>query len=451
MSASTVSKQDIVITGVGVVSSIGIGQQAYFDALLNMRSGIRSLSERTDGDATPAADQQVDGVWIGGPIVDFAAKQYVKPRKALKVMCREIQTAFASAQLAIEHAGLEDRIPAGEASPLSPHRVGAVYGSEIFFNPPAELAAPIRACIDSQGQLHPEQFGEAARREIMPLWMLKYLPNMPACQIGISINSRGPNNSLVVGDVSGPAAMIESYTYLTRGIVDVMLTGATGTRIGAMRMAYHGDRPIPERGSYAIDDVSRPHADDALGTVGGEGAASLVLETAEHAAGRSAKPLARILATATRFIPTEAMKVGVRPADETSRPSRDASAAIAAAIDAALRQSGLLAGDIGLVVSHASGDRQTDAGEAAALQRCGIDGPVLAVSASLGHCGAASGMLELAAGVMALEHRMIPPTRNASSANEVRLLTKPQALTSPVVLCVSYTTDGNAVAVLLGK
>ena len=67
----------------------------------------------------------------------------------------------------------------------------------------------------------------------MPLWMLKYLPNMPACHVGISVNARGPNNSIVQGDVSAPAALIEGVSYINRGAAKIVITGASGTRINS--------------------------------------------------------------------------------------------------------------------------------------------------------------------------------------------------------------------------
>ncbi|QDV45384.1 3-oxoacyl-[acyl-carrier-protein] synthase 2 [Stieleria neptunia] len=442
--------EPIVITGVGIVSAIGIGQAKFFESLLAGRSGVRSLADRTDGEATPGADDAIDGVWVGAPVVDFQPKQYVKPRKALKVMCREIQTAFASAQLAIEHAGLSDSIPASDSGAIPPQRLGAVFGSEIFFNPPEELADSIRGCLDESGQLHPGRFGETARREVMPLWMLKYLPNMPACQVGISINSQGPNNSLVLGDVSGPAALLEAESYLQRGIADVVLVGATGTRIGSTRMLYHRDSPIPVRGELAIEDLSRPHDPNAPGVVGGEGAASLVVETRRHAERRGAPVLATVLATASRFSATDAIRSGQRESELDPPNSRQAGTAIRLAIQAVLDQSGVAPDQIGLVTSHAIGDRQADAGEAAALAEVGVTCPLVAVSASIGHTGAASGVIELATGVLSLAGNTIPPTRHDSTHSEIQFRQTPEPLTSPFVLCLSHTTDGSAMAVLLG-
>lgn len=444
-------RENAVITGVGILSSIGIGQSAFFDALLDRRSGIRSLADRTDGDATPGPDDAIDGVWVGGPIVDFEPKKHVRPRKALKVMCREIQMAFASAYLAIEHAGLSDSLPASDGGLIPPDRIGAIYGSEIFFNPPGELIDSIKRSIDEQGNIQVGRFGQAARKEVMPLWMLKYLPNMPACQVGISINAQGPNNSLVLGDVSGPAALLEAESYLGRGIADVMMVGASGTRIGATRLSFRGDLPILVRGDLSIEDTSQPHDPNAMGVVGGEGAASILIETAKHARDRGATVLAKILATASRFSPTPAMASHERNADLQPSQSRGATAAIALAIDGALKSAGVSADQIGLIVSHAMGDRQVDAGEAGAIRKCGINCPAVAVAASIGHTGVASGMINVVTGVLAIASKTVPPTRNADVNPQAGLVAAPKPLESPYVICLSHTTEGNAMAILLGQ
>jgi 3-oxoacyl-[acyl-carrier-protein] synthase II len=280
--------------------------------------------------------------------------------------------------------------------------------------------------------------------------MLKYLPNMPACQVGISINAQGPNNSLVLGDVSGPAALLEAESYLGRGIVDVMLVGASGTRIGATRLSYRGDLPIPALGDRAIEDASRPRDPHSTGVVGGEGAASIVVETERHAISRGATVLARILATASRFSPSPAMANHARSAAIDPPQSRQATAAISLAIESVLKTAQVSPQKIGLVVSHAIGDRQVDSGEADAIAACGIDCPATAVSASLGHTGAASGMIDLATGVLAIVNETVPPTRNADADSAGRFVQTAEPLKSPYVLCLSHTTEGNAMAVLLG-
>ncbi|MEL6108683.1 MAG: beta-ketoacyl synthase N-terminal-like domain-containing protein [Planctomycetota bacterium] len=435
------TRNDVVITGVGVVSAVGIGREAFFEALKRGDSGVRWLGERVDGDLAPS-DGDADAGWIGAPILDFEPKKHVKPRKALKVMSREVQMGFASAHLALQTAGLADQIPATDDGEVKPERLGTVYGGEIYFSPPRELMDAIVASVDEQGDFAPGRFGTVARQEVMPLWMLKYLPNMPACQVGISINSQGPNNSLIVGDVSGPASLIEGISYLSRDLADVVVVGATGTRIAGARLSYRQDFPVPASASIP-ENSSRPHDPSAPGVVGGEGSAAMVIERESFATERGAAVLARVVGTASRFIPTEAMRFDERSVDLNPARSRGARAAIEAAIGDVLKTAEATPTQVGLVVSHAVGDRSLDRAEAEAVQASGIDCPCTAIAASIGHTGAASGMLELATAALATESGIAPPTRNLSVES--------QPVSGPLVLCLSHSTNGNAIAVLLGK
>ena len=154
-------RSNAVITGLGIVSSIGVGCDAYFRALLQRRSGITSLSRRTDEGAKPGAVDQPRGLWIGGPIIGFEPKQYVRPRKALKVMCRETQTAFAASQLAVEMAGLSDALPASDDGRIPPSRIGTVFGSEMFYGPPSEMEDAI---CDSMNDRDTAKSPASARR-----------------------------------------------------------------------------------------------------------------------------------------------------------------------------------------------------------------------------------------------------------------------------------------------
>ncbi|MGB7347835.1 MAG: beta-ketoacyl synthase N-terminal-like domain-containing protein [Pirellulaceae bacterium] len=442
-----------VITGLGIVSSIGIGCDDYFDALINKRSGIKSLAQRTDEGAKPDSSQfdaqsEMAGLWIGAPIIDFDPKQYVRPRKSLKVMCREIQTAFAASQLAIEQAGLDTILPAADESSLEPARVGIVFGGEMYFGPPEEMADPMKDCITEQGTVDARQFGVAARRGVMPLWMLKYLPNMPACHIGISINAHGPNNSLILGDISGPAALMEAISYIRRGLCDVVITGSTGTLINTTRLNYRNDLPVPEVAD-PIEHSSRPHDPTSKGVVGGEGATGLVIESHMHAAQRGATVIAEIAGYASRFSPSQAFS----NSDHTSAPQgqtrRGSSAAISLAIDAAIAQAGIEPSAIGLIVSHASGDPDTDAAEREALDKDLQGVPVFAPMAAIGHTGAASGSIAIVTAAIAVNRKKIPPTLSADTSPNVSLLSKASRLEKDYVLALAYTSEGAATAVIL--
>ena len=121
------SSDPIVVTGVGVISALGLTWENFTAAIISGRSGVVDLLSRQgiDGVAThPAQTRDIDGrsVSIGAPIIGFDPKQYVRPRKALKVMCREIQTAYAACEGAIESSTLRDSLPSS--------RIGSVVSDE---------------------------------------------------------------------------------------------------------------------------------------------------------------------------------------------------------------------------------------------------------------------------------------------------------------------------------
>ncbi len=444
------SSDRIVITGGGIVSPIGVGLDSFWEALLARKSGIRSLAERTDEGAKPLADSRPLGLWIGGAVIDFDAKLYVRPRKSLKVMCREIQTAFAASQMSLDQAGLSDSLPASVGGPIAPDRVGTVFGSEMFYGPPDDMISAIQGALTANGDGDLAKFGELAMREIMPLWMLKYLPNMPACHFGIAVNALGPNNTLVLGEVSGPAALIEAVSCIERNLVDVVFCGASGTRINTTRMNYRGDLPIPDvdsdAGDHSIAHASRPHDLASSGVVAGEGAASLAIESIASAASRKQDVLAVISGYAARFIPSPRMLNGSQTA------ARGSSDAIEQSILGALRKAELAAGDIALVVSQGIGDTSMDLAERQAISRTLGDVPIVAPVAAIGHTGAAIGTIGLVTGLLSLMHRTAPPTLNAEQATDsIRLLCKPQPLAGNHVICLSHTSEGNAVAVILSS
>ena len=436
----------IVISGAAAVTSIGIGSDGFFDALLSGHSGVCSLANRDDDGPKPPSNQEVDGLWIGAPIIGFEPKQFVKPRKALKVMCREIQTAFASAMLAIDDADLSDLIPAQHDSEIKPSEIGTVFGSEMFYGPPAELIDAYALCRDDNGSVNMSKFGSAAMRKVMPLWMLKYLPNMPACHVGIALGAHGPNNTLVLGDVSGPAALCEAVAAFSRGKVRFMLCGASGTRLNATRMNYRNDLPIANVAD-PIAESSRPFDDRSIGVVGGEGAAVFVLETVESAISRNAKPLAEILSIVSRFVPSLGMQLAKRT-DAVDTPGvRGSGKAIALAIDGALSKAQLEANDIGMIVSHAMGDPLMDTEERQAIESRLPRTPVVVPSSLVGHTGAASGSIEILVGATSLKRRIIPPSIQFLAEGYSCL--PASELEKQHVLCICHTCEGNATVTVL--
>ncbi|MEM9644495.1 MAG: beta-ketoacyl synthase N-terminal-like domain-containing protein [Planctomycetota bacterium] len=429
----------IVITGLGIASAIGLGKDEFWSNLQAQESGIRSLELRQDEGAKPGPAQRDDPFWHGAPILNFDPKQYVTPRKALKVMCREIQTAFAASRMAIQDANLEEQLPADGESPWNPSQIGTVFGSEMFYGPPSEMVKAFLQCERDDGTIDASRFGEAAMKGVMPLWMLKYLPNMPACHVGISVNAHGPNNTLVLGDVSGPAALAESVSCLLRSHADLMICGASGTRINTTRLNYTGDYPTAGQ--------------DAPGVIGGEGAVTVILESSENAFAGGRTPLASVLGISSRFAPSHGMQEGTRSSDAKTdgrreKPLRGSSRAISNACEAALAQARLQPSDVDLIVSHRMGDPSMDSAEREGLARFDESTPRIMPMQFIGHTGAASGMFAIATAIchLSMTHGISSPT-----SIKIRDGKTDQNEQSKYVLCVSHTSEGSATACVLGQ
>lgn len=274
------SKRRVVITGLGAVTAVGDGAEALWQAACQGRSGIAptDLLGKAPEDWRP----------IAGFCKDFVPEKYVTQRKALKVMARDIQLAVAGASLAFADSGidlsLEDRT-----------RCGLIAGSGVLNHELDELAPSVYECMDDKGQPDLKKFGETGIPALFPLWLLKYLPNMPACHISILFDLEGVNNTLTTGASAGLQAVGEAYRILQRGSADLMLAGGAESKVNPMglsRCALLGY--LADLTSKDPQGIYRPFDRSATGLVIGEGAAFLVLEEREHALKRGAKIYAEI-------------------------------------------------------------------------------------------------------------------------------------------------------------
>lgn len=373
--------RDIVITGLGVVSPIGIGTTAFWEALAAGTSGIRPV------DLFDASSLKVR---FGGQIPDFDPKQYVRPRKSLKVMSREIQLGFAAAELALADAGIAP-------NSLDPDRFGVVFGNDMIYADLEDLEPAYRRS-DRSGEFDFQLWSEAIHEEVHPLWLLKHLPNMTASHVAIAHDARGPNNSIVLGDVSGLLAIAEAASVIRRGWADVMLAGGTGCRLHPTALVARGDALL----SHRADDCTaacRPFDRDRDGMVNGEGAGTLVLESREHARRRGAPIRGRLVASALRCEP---------------RARRDglSGASLEQAIRAACQEAGLEPGGVGHVNAHGVSTVEMDRAEARAIAAELGRVPVTAPKSFFGHLGAGGSVVELMASILGLERGLVPPTLN---------------------------------------
>jgi 3-oxoacyl-[acyl-carrier-protein] synthase II len=366
---------------------------------------------------------------FGAELKDFDPKQYVRPRKALKVMCREIQVAFAAADLAVQDSGLAG----GQADP---DRMGSLFGSEMLYGDVHDTADLFAKC-EQDNKFQFEKFGQNFPSQMFPLWMLKNLPNMAACHVAIAHDARGPNNTIVLGDVSSLVALIEAMQVIHRDAADVMIVGGMGTRVELTGWIYRADLKL----SHRLDDpqaASRPFDLDRDGMVNGEGAAALILESRAHAEQRGANILCTIRGWGNSMASGQ---VGM-------------DVAIRRSIEQALRTSGANLADLSHVNAHGLSSVEHDVAEATAIHQTVGDVPVTAMKSLFGNLGAGGGAVELVGSILALNDHVVPRTLNYVTPDPycpVNVVQdEPLERTETLALKLSQSATGQAAAVMVG-
>jgi len=414
--------REIVITGTGVVSPIGIGCSAYWSSICNRRSSVRRLEL---GECENSVSVLVSD------IQNFEPKKLVRPRKSLKVMSRDIQLGFVASDLACQQAGVD-----GNA--IEPERIGVVFGSDMIACDLNDgIFDAFKYCATDK-KFDFSRWGKAAMSEMFPLWMLKFLPNMPACHIGISRDARGPNNSLVMSETSSLAAIVEAIRVIRRGQADVMVAGGASSRTHNTIWGYKKSYCLSERIDVP-EAASRPFDSNRDGTVHSEGAAAFVLEERQHADARGATILAKVLGFGEGFEPS---MMGRRPQGKAIRKS----------IEMALSRAGLKPRQIGHVNAHGLSTPHDDRIEAVAIKEILGDVPVTAPKSYFGNIGAGTGAVELVASLLAIKNRVVPPTLNYETPDpECPINVVREQIDAPVqtALVQNQSRTGHAIAIIL--
>ncbi len=416
----------VVVTGMGIVNPIGKNAAEFWDSLVHGKSGVRTI-QAFDVGPLPAR--------IAGEIPDFDAKHYIdkKDRKSIKVMARAIQLAVAAAQLALDDGKVDK-------SQLDPTRFGVEFGAGLMPSEPAELG-PASRISTTNGTTPPadlRQWGAEGLPVISPLWLLKYLPNMPACHVSILHNAQGPSNSLIAGDVGSLLALGEAYRIIGRDQADFFLAGGADTKLQPLSLARQCLFAELSRRNDSPEQACRPFDKKRDGAVLGEGGGVFVVEELQHARRRGARIYAEIVGFASAF---DRGRTGKR---------------LAQAMQSALRQAGITPDDVDHVNAHGLGSVPLDPWEARAIHD--VFGkrpiPVFAAKSYFGNLYAASGTSELAASVLALVHGQVPRTLNYEEpdpACPVAVTREIQPVTRPYFLKLGLTDLGQCAVVVCRK
>lgn len=429
------SKRQVVITGIGVISPLGIGIDEFWENLSAGRSGITKVDLINDS----ALPDHIGGQARG--FNDKKARELVRPRKSIKAMCREIQMGVASAMVALDVAGLGE----GQTA-VAPERLGIDFGANLMLSPPEVLARGALACCDEgQFQFHHDMWGKTGLSMMEPLWLLLFLPNMPACHIGITADARGPSNSLTMAEASGGLAICEAIRILERDSADVMICGTTGTTLHAVQSMH---AVMWNKLAPAVDGdpakASRPFDLNRAGQVVSEGAATLILEDQNHAIARGAKIFGEILGAGSSCVSARQGVGNTRLALKT-------------AMQSALRDAGLQPSDIGHINANAEGDPEVDLQEALAIHDVfgdlGSKVPVTALKSYWGNPGASCGTLELVGSLLAVDHGVVPPTLNYETPDPQCQLNvvhgEPLKITNKIFIKTNVTKAGQATATVV--
>ena len=433
------SDRRVVITGMGQISPLGNSIESMWDHLSTGKSGVGILQ------SVPVENFTTD---IGGECSDFdgSVNNFGSPdkllkrniKKALKLMCREIQVGVAASQLALENAGLV-------GTDKDPTRIGTMFGSDYIITSPGEYSAGIAECLSSAGDFDFEKWAEQGIPKVEPTWLLKYLPNMPASHVAIFNDLQGPSNSLTVREASSNIAIGESVTIIRRGTADIMVTGATGSRIHPLRTIHVClQEQLADRNSAAAGGdarkACRPFDVDRSGMVMGEGAGVMILESLDSAEARGAKILGEVVGYGSSAV--------MLPEGTANYKT-----AISNAIVSAIEVAGVTADSIGHVHAHGLGGLRCDEEESAAIIDLLGDTPVTAAKSYMGNLGAGSGMVEAISSVVAMQKDTLFPVLNCDSVDPKCKLNVVTEKTKPgnSFINLNVTPQGQASATIIKR
>lgn len=430
----------VVVTGIGVISPLGSTKDALWDGLSAGRSAVIPASEKAWEPlpvrfAAPAIQFGTDDIDSFGPLEKERKKAI---RKGIKMMCRECQMGLAAGQLALEDAKISpEKVPN--------ERIGAEFNSDYMLTLPEEFIESVRSCLDENGEFQFSRWAQQGLTKMSPLWLLKYLPNMPAAHLAIYNDLRGPNNSLTIREAGANAAVAEAFQIILRDDADAMVVGSTGTRLHPMKTLHAAQHEeLAECGGEPAR-ASRPFDRNRTGAVLGEGAGAVILEELESAKARGATIYGEIVAGGT------SSAIGKRLVANREK-------AMTNVLTSVLRDSLLSADEVGHLHAHGLSTRSCDVEEARAIRT--VFGnrqtplPVVAAKSNFGNLGAGSGMVELIASLLALQAGQLFPVLNYETPDPecpVAVVTEGKTPPGSSFINLSVTPQGQASAVLVRR
>jgi len=366
-------KRRVVVTGLGMISPLGVGNEPTWQGLVEGRSGVGPIT-KFDASAYPCR--------IAGEVKGFDPEQWIE-KKEVKKSDTFIHYAIVAAQMAVDDARLNTKNE-------DPDRVGVIIGSGIGGLPLIE-------------EMH-RKLLERGPTRVSPFFIPGLIVNLAAGQISIRFNARGPSSAPATACATGAHAIGDAYKIIERDDADVMFAGGTEAVVTPLALSgFAAMRALSMRNDDP-EHASRPWDKERDGFVMGEGAGVLILEEREHALARGAT------------IYCELVGYGMTSdAYHITSPSEDGGG-MARVMKRALKDAGLQPADIDYINAHGTSTPVGDKIETLAIKTVfGDDAYKVAISSTksmTGHLLGAAGGLESAIAAMVVKTGIVPPTIN---------------------------------------
>ena len=364
----------VVVTGLGLVTPLGIGLEKNWQSLVAGQSGIRKIDRFPNIDAFASR--------IAGQVPDFHAEDFIEP-KEIKKMDLFIQYSVAAASMAMEHSGFK-------IDPQEAENVGVIIGVGLCGIDTIE--ATERAYLDG------------GPRKISPFFIPKVISNLAPGQIAIRHGAKGVNWTPTSACASGNNAIGEAFHLIRRGLQDVVIAGGAESAITPLGVGGFSAMKALSTRNDEPERASRPFDKGRDGFIIAEGSGVLILEEREKAIKRGAK------------IHGEVIGYGANgDAHHITAPAPEGEGA-ARCMRLALKDAGLAPSDIDYINAHGTSTEYNDANETQAIKKVfgehAFKLPVSSTKSMTGHLLGAAGAVEGVFSVLALGHGIIPPTIN---------------------------------------
>ncbi len=369
-------RPEAYITGVGVVSPIGVGRDDFWNALLAGKSGMAPIS---------LFDARDHDVRIAAECSDFKPKDFMD-RKVAQRTDRFAQMGLAASKLALEDAHVWDVLNE------DPERVGLILGSGLGG---VESMEETQWTIDTKGP-----------NRVSPFAVTKIMANAAAAHVGIQLGVQGPSSTGALACSCGTDMLAIGYDIIRRGDADVVICGATEASITPVIVAGFAAMRAMSRENDDPQGACRPYDVDRSGFVIGEGAGVMILESEESVRRRNVEPYAKITGVGRT---TDAYNV--TDPDPAGR-------GLLRAMQLAVERSGLEAAKIGYVNPHGTGTVAGDGPESQAIAQVNPNAMVSGTKSTLGHSLGAGGAIETAICALALKEQRVPPMKNLKKVAE---------------------------------